>query len=117
MCFVVHKTTLELEHEILTTLYLVDVKNTNSWCARKGNLQHAFPLDVPMVPSFVITVAVEGECLMCGGFSLSETIHLGSFEFITDYIGGLSLSPGRGNLAPPSWAQLVAGYHPRGGRF
>jgi hypothetical protein len=34
---------------------------------------------------------------MCDGFSLGETIHLGSFGFITDYFGDLSLSPRRNN--------------------
>jgi hypothetical protein len=34
---------------------------------------------------------------MCGGFSLGETVRLGSFEFIADYFGGLSLSPRRSN--------------------
>jgi hypothetical protein len=37
--FVVHKTTLELECVILTTMYLVSAKNTDSWRARKGDLQ------------------------------------------------------------------------------
>jgi hypothetical protein len=60
-------------------------------------LQRDFPLDVMMVPSSVIVVAADSEHLTCGGFSLSETIHLGNFEFITDYIGGLSLSPRRGD--------------------
>jgi hypothetical protein len=60
-------------------------------------LHCVFPLDVPMVPSSVITITAHGECLTCGGFSLSETIHLESFEFITDYFGSLSLSPRRGN--------------------
>jgi hypothetical protein len=35
----------------------------------------------------------DGERLMCGGFSLSETIHFGSLEFIADCFSGLSLSP------------------------
>jgi hypothetical protein len=35
--------------------------------------------------------------LTCGGFSLSETVRLGNFEFIADYFGGLSLSPSRGD--------------------
>jgi hypothetical protein len=34
---------------------------------------------------------------MCGGFSLDEPVHLGNFEFVVDYFGGLSLSPRRGN--------------------
>jgi hypothetical protein len=44
-------------------------------------LQCAFPLDVLMVPSSVLTVAANGERLSC--------------EFITDYFNGLSLSPRR----------------------
>jgi hypothetical protein len=60
-------------------------------------LQRDFSLDVMMVPSSVIVVTADGEYLTCGGFSLSKTIHLGNFEFITDYIGGLSLSPRRGD--------------------
>jgi hypothetical protein len=63
---------------------LIDAENIDSWCARKGDLQHAFPLDAMMVPLSVITIAADGEHLTCGDFSLSETIHLGSFEFITD---------------------------------
>jgi hypothetical protein len=50
-----------------------------------------------MVPSFVLVVVADGEHLTCGGFSLGKTIHLGSFEFITDYFDGLSLSPRRGD--------------------
>jgi hypothetical protein len=61
-------------------------------------LHHAFPLDVPMVPSSSIAVAADGEYLMCGGFSLGETVRLGNFEFIADYFGGLSLSPRRGDI-------------------
>jgi hypothetical protein len=48
-----------------------------------------------MVPSFAITVATDGERLTCGRFSLGEPVHLGNFEFVTDYFGGLSLSPRR----------------------
>jgi hypothetical protein len=97
VCFVVCKTTSEQEHAILTTLYLIGAKNTNSWHARKGDLQRAFPLDVLMVPSSAIVVAADGERLMCGGFSLGETVRLGNFEFNTDYFNGLSLSPRRGD--------------------
>jgi hypothetical protein len=81
----------------LTTLYLASRKNTDSWCARKGDLQHALPIDILMVPSSVITVSADSECLTCGGLSLGETVHLVNFEFITDYFGSLSLSPRRGN--------------------
>jgi hypothetical protein len=73
-------------------------KNTNSWRIKKGGLQHAFPLEVLMVPSSMLTVAVDGEHLMCDGFSLSETIRLGIFEFIIDYFGGLSFSRRSGSL-------------------
>ncbi len=51
-----------------------------------------------MVPSSAIIIAIDGECLTCGGFSLSETVHLGNFEFIADYFNGLSLSPRRSYL-------------------
>jgi hypothetical protein len=60
-------------------------------------LQRAFPLDVPMVPSSAITIAADGECLTCGGFSLGETVRFRSFEFIADYFSGLSLSPRSGD--------------------
>jgi hypothetical protein len=82
---------------ILTTLYLSSAKNTNSWHIRKGDLQRAFPLDVLMVLSSSIVIAADGERLACSGFSLSETVHLGNFKFITDYFSGLSRSPERGD--------------------
>jgi hypothetical protein len=50
-----------------------------------------------MVPSSPITIAVDGESLMCGGFFFGETIHLGNFELIADYFGDLSLSPRKGD--------------------
>jgi hypothetical protein len=93
VCSVVHKAISEPEYAILTTLFLAGTKNNDSWHARKGDLQYAFPLAVPMVPSSAIIVAANGEHLSYGGFSLSEKIHLGNFEFITDYFSGLSLSP------------------------
>jgi hypothetical protein len=61
-------------------------------------LQHDFPLDILMVLSSMITVTTDGEHLTCGGFPLGKTVHLGNFEFITDYFGGLSRFPRRGNL-------------------
>jgi hypothetical protein len=78
---------------ILNTLYLVDAKNTNSWRTRNGGLQRAFALDVPMVPSSALVITTDAERLSCGGFSLGETIHFGSLEFIADHFGGLCLSP------------------------
>jgi hypothetical protein len=82
---------------ILTTLYLTDAKNTNSWHARTGDLHCASPLDVLMVPSSSIPITAHGECLVCGGFSLGEPVCLGNFEFIAEYFGVLCLSPRRGN--------------------
>jgi hypothetical protein len=93
--FVVRKTFSEEECTILTTLIL-PVEKTNSWCARKGDLQRAFPLNVLMILASAITVIADGECLTCSGFSLGKTIHLRNFEFIVDYFGGLSFSLGRG---------------------
>jgi hypothetical protein len=61
-------------------------------------LQRAFPLHALIVPSSALAFSINDERLTCGGFSLSKTIHLGCFEFITDYFGGLSLSPRRGDL-------------------
>jgi hypothetical protein len=51
-----------------------------------------------MVPSSTLAVSTDSECLMWGAFSLSETVHLGWFEFIADYFNGLSLSPRRSYL-------------------
>jgi hypothetical protein len=50
-----------------------------------------------MVPSSVITVTADDECLTCGGFYLGKIVLLGSFEFITDYFSSLSLYPMRGD--------------------
>jgi hypothetical protein len=86
--FVVCKTIPEQECTILTTLYLAGARR-----ARKGDLELAFPLDVPMVPSMALAVTADGEHLSCDVFSHSETIRVGSLEFITDCFSGLSLSP------------------------
>jgi hypothetical protein len=53
-----------------------------------------------MVPSSALTVATDGDRLMCGGLSLSDVVRHGSFEFIADYFSDLSLSPRRGDLGP-----------------
>jgi hypothetical protein len=67
------------------------------WYAGDKYMHFMTANNVPMVPSSVITVTTGGECLMCDGFSLGETVRLGSFEFIADYFGSLSLSPKRGD--------------------
>jgi hypothetical protein len=46
-----------------------------------------------MFPLSAFAVTANGERLSCVGFSLGETIHFGSLEFIADRFGGLSLSP------------------------
>jgi hypothetical protein len=45
-----------------------------------------------MINSLMLVVTIDGKCLTCGGFSLDETICVGSLEFIADYFGSLSLS-------------------------
>jgi hypothetical protein len=60
-------------------------------------LQHAFPLNVLMVPSSTPVISTDDEHLTCSGFSHGETICLGSFESIADYFGGLSLCLRRNN--------------------
>jgi hypothetical protein len=97
VCFIICKTTSELEHTILTTLYFADAEITDGWRVRKGNLQRAFPLDVPMVHSSTLVVSADSERLTCGGFSLSEIVPHGSLEFIADCFCDLSLSPMRNN--------------------
>jgi hypothetical protein len=57
----------------------------------------------------VIIVAVDSERLSCGGFSLDEIVCLGNFEFITDYNGGLSLSPKRGESDTPFMGSIHSG--------
>jgi hypothetical protein len=106
--------THDLDHLVLSS-----VKNTDSWRVRKEDLQHAFPLNVPLIPSSVLTVAADSERLSCGGFSLSETICFGSLEFIADHFSGLSLSPmgdgsdaiimGSAYSGPPSPLQAMMG--------
>jgi hypothetical protein len=103
---------------ILTSLYFASAKNTDIWCARKGDLHRAFPLNVLMVPSSVHAVSTDGEHLTWGDFSLTEIVHLGSFEFITDYFGSLSLSPRRSDsgtafmgsthsMTPSPWWDMI----------
>jgi hypothetical protein len=62
-----------------------------------------------MVPSSALTTFTDGERLMCDGFSLDETVYFGSFEFIVDCFGGLSLSPRRNN----SGATIMGSTHSR----
>jgi hypothetical protein len=71
-----------------------------------------------MVSSSVIIITTNSECLTYGGFSLGETVSLGNFEFITDYIGVLSLSPRRGDAGVirlnSQWGTYPSTGHDRG---
>jgi hypothetical protein len=93
VCSVVCKILSKLECMILTTLFLACAKNTNSQRIRKVDLQRAFPLDILMVPSSVPIVITSCEHLSSDVFSLGQTIHFRSLEFIADHFDGLSLSP------------------------
>jgi hypothetical protein len=71
-----------------------------------------------MVPSLVLTVAADGEHLLCNVFSLGENIRFRSLKFIADRFDGLSLSPmwdssgatvmvwTRGRTPSPLWAMI-----------
>jgi hypothetical protein len=48
----------DLNHHVLG-----GVENTDSWHAKKGDLQRAFPLEILMVLSSVIIVAADDEHL------------------------------------------------------
>jgi hypothetical protein len=76
----------------LTTLYLGGAKNTDSWHAKKGELQHAFPQAVPMVPSKLSFITNSNNPTGVG-LALGSTIHFSSLEFITNHFGHLSLYP------------------------
>jgi hypothetical protein len=97
VCFIIHKTTLELERATLTTLYLVGAKNTDSWRARKGDLQRTFPLNVLMVYSPKLSFIANGKNPTNVGLALGETICFSSLEFTANRLGRLSLSPQEGD--------------------
>jgi hypothetical protein len=88
---VVRETTSELEHTILTILFIVGAETPT--VGKEGGIVARFPLDVLMVHSSALAVTTDSECLTCGAFSLCETICFGSLESIADCFGSLSLSP------------------------
>jgi hypothetical protein len=113
----------------LTTLYLAGAKNTDNWHARKGDLQHAFPLDILMVPSSMANPSSPPVIHIFYSTSCSPktpTTRSGDLKFITDRSSKLSLSPEGARLQrciqghDPQWVTIIV-CHPRGiaqrGRF
>jgi hypothetical protein len=81
VCYIIHDTTSELECAILTTLYFASPENTNSWCTKKADLQHAFPFDVPMVYSSKLTFIANRNNPTGVGLAPSKTICCDNLEF------------------------------------
>jgi hypothetical protein len=79
-------------HVILDTLLFVDAENIDSWL-QEGEFVVCFSSSIMMVHSSILAVATDDEWLTCSSFSLTETIHFGTLEFIADYFNSMSLSP------------------------
>jgi hypothetical protein len=77
----------------LITIYLAGAKNTDSWHARKEDLQRDSPLHVPMVPSPKLSFIANDNNPTGVGLAQGNTIDFGGLEFIADRFGHLSLSP------------------------
>jgi hypothetical protein len=74
VCFVIRKTTLELEWTFLTTQFL-PVQKIPTVGARKGDLQHTFPLYISMVTSPKFSFVANGNNPTSISLALSETIY------------------------------------------
>jgi hypothetical protein len=81
---VIHETTLELEMHDLDHLVICWCIKYRHLACQEGGFALCFPLDVSMVHSSMLVVATYDERLTCGGFSLSETVHFGMLEFVTE---------------------------------
>jgi hypothetical protein len=73
----------------LTTLYLASAKKTGSWCARKGDLQHASSLDVLMVPSSKLSFIANDNNPTDVGLAPGSTIHFSSLDLGAMFVGML----------------------------
>jgi hypothetical protein len=97
VCFIVCRTTSELERVILTTLYLAGTKTLTVGAPGRG-----FAACFSSGRSdgyFTKTLFVANDNNPTGiGLALGETICFGSLEFTTDRLGRLSLSPEDGDL-------------------
>jgi hypothetical protein len=78
----------DLDHPILA-----DAENIDNWCARKGDLHHAFLLDVLMVPSLKLSFVANGNNLTSVSLTPGSIIRFVSLEFTADHLSSLSLSP------------------------
>jgi hypothetical protein len=72
VCFVVHKTTSELEHAILTIMFLPVQKTPTVGALGRGICSILFPLYVSMFSSFAITVAAV-DSLLTNPFTLETS--------------------------------------------
>jgi hypothetical protein len=96
VCFVVFHSsqdhlrigTRDLDHPISCS-----VKNTDSWCTRKRDLQRAFSLNVLMVRALKLSFIANNNNPTGVGLALGSTIHFTRLEFIADCLRHLSLSP------------------------
>jgi hypothetical protein len=68
--------TRDLDH-----LVLAGAKNTDSWRARKGNFQRAFPLDDMTIPSPKHSFVANGNIPTDVSLAPGSTIRFGSLEF------------------------------------
>jgi hypothetical protein len=78
----------DLEHPISC-----QYRNIDNWCAGKGDLQHAFPLNILMVPTLKLSFIANNNNPTSIDLAPGSAIHFASLEFITDHLGRLSLSP------------------------
>jgi hypothetical protein len=113
LCLIVHETTSELESRDLIDPVICQCRKHRQLVHQEGEFVVCFPLNVLMVHSSTLAVTTDSEHLIRGGFSLGETVHFGSLEFIVDCFSSMSLSPKGSNLgivfmgATCSWSPLL----------